>query len=232
MILLTNVLIEFDQYWGINVLAGSTRSVITTDPEMWEAYHLRHYAQTAVFSSTDRLRTFISGSPNITDSSCRAVTISQLRDLSDRGARSEAEALLFVSILGSVSRTTLLETSSVLASCRGCADPIVHFFDNIYDCGNFGCFGTSNGEAVRNAVKYNVKADITNSKGQLTDIEVAGPFLTHTLGDAADWSELADKIREKTAELFLHSFVNFILAVELPLRSQERPLKAIMVSAD
>ena len=136
------------------MLAGSTRSVITTDPEMWEAHHLRHYAQTAVFSSTDRLRTFISGSPNITDSSCRAVTISQLRDLSDRGARSEAEALLFVSILGSVSRTTLLERSSVMASCRGCGDPILHFFDNIYDCGNFGCFGTSNGEAVRNAVKY------------------------------------------------------------------------------
>ena len=62
-----------------------------------------------------------------------------------------------------------------MASCRGCSDPIVHYFNNIYDCGNFGCFGTSNGEAVRNAVKYNVKADITDSKGQLTDIEVAGP---------------------------------------------------------
>ena len=50
VLLLSNVLVELDQYWGVQVLAGSSRSVITTDPDMWEARHLRHHAHTAAFA--------------------------------------------------------------------------------------------------------------------------------------------------------------------------------------
>ena len=227
VLLLSNVLVEFDAYRAINVLAGSSRTVITTNPEMWEARLVRQHALAATFSSQDRLRTFIAGTV-FPLASCRIFTISELQELSSKGASSEAEALLYLAVMAKVTHTTLLESNSVMATCRGCGEQVTNFFEDLYDCGNFACQGGQGGHQL----KYNVKIDLKDETGQLSGLEVAGSFLLHILDEPALWAELDTATREKTASLFLEGFVRFTLAVELPLSSHARPVRMIVVSAE
>ena len=228
VLLLSNVLIEFDVYRGINVLAGSSRSVITTDPDMWEARKVRQHAQVATMSSLDRLRTYVGGSI-FTPASHRAVTVSQLQDLGQQGARTEAESLQLFSITGKVSKTTLLEPDAVMATCKGCGDIVTHFFEDYYDCNNFSCQAQGIGTSK---LAYNVKAGISDETGTLTDLEVMAPFLQHALRDPAVWAEQDSLVRDTTARLFLQGFVRFYLAVELPLANHGRPLRIAIVSVE
>ena len=226
VLLLSNVLIEFDSYRGIHVLAGSSRSVFTTDPDMWEARKLRRHAQAATMSSLDRLQTFVGGS-TFTPASHRAVTVAQIQELAQLGARTEAESLQLFSITGKVSKTTLLEQDAVMATCKGCGDTVTNFFEDLYDCGNFSCQAQGTSELT-----YNVKAGISDETGALTDLEVMAPFLQHALGDPAVWAEQESLVRDTTARLFLQGFVRFYLAVELPLANHGRPLRIVIVSAE
>ena len=230
VILLSNVLVEFDKYRGINVLAGSSRSVITVDPEMWEARHLRHHAQTATLSSQDRLRTFVAGNL-FTAAAYRPITITQLVDLGLRGATSEAEALRFVSVMGSVTGTTLLDNDSVIQICKNCGDEVTSFFEDLYDCGNFSCQGVGQDPDALQAA-FNVKVSIKDEAGELSDLQITGSFLLEILGEAAAWPNLPEGVRKTTANLFLQGFVRFFLAVELPLTSQARPMRMMIVSAE
>ena len=94
------------------------------------------HPQVATISSLDRLQTFVGGS-TFTPPSDRAITVAQIRDLSQLGARTEAESLQFFSVTGKVSKTTLLEPDAVMATCKGCGDTVTNFFEDLYDCGNF-----------------------------------------------------------------------------------------------
>ena len=73
------------------------QALITTDPNMWKARHLRRNAHTAVFAPLARLATFVACSTFLFDT---FQTVAELRHLSDRGASTEAEASLTVSVPG------------------------------------------------------------------------------------------------------------------------------------
>ena len=230
VLLLSNVLVELDQYWGVQVLAGSSRSVITTDPDMWEARHLRHHAPTAAFAPLDRLATFVSCSTFLFDT-FQQMTVAELRDLGDRGARTEAEALLTVSVLGTVTSTTLLSKDAVVTVCNGCGEPWTNLGivdgSNIFDCSNFDCkLGTGS------TLKYNITASFKDKTGELTNLEMKYDFLQPLLGDPETWAGAPTATRTTAAHLFLIGMVQFFLAVELPPTGQGRPLRIVIVSAN
>ena len=166
------------------------------------------------------------GGNTFTPPSHRAITVAQIQDLAQLGARTKAESLQLFSVTGKVSKTTLLEPEAVMATCKGCGDTVTNFFEDLYDCGNFSCQAQGASELT-----YNVKAGISDETGALTDLEVMAPFLQHALGDPAVWAQDLP-VRDTTARLFLQGFVRFYLAVELPLANHGRPLRIAIVSVE
>ena len=71
----------------------------------------------AAFAPLDRLATFVSCSTFLFDT-FQQMTVAELRDLSDRGASTEAKVLLTVSVLGTVTSTTLLSKEVVVTVCK------------------------------------------------------------------------------------------------------------------
>ena len=167
------------------------------------------------------------GGNTFTPPSHRAITVAQIQDLAQLGARTKAESLQLFSVTGKVSKTTLLEPEAVMATCKGCGDTVTNFFEDLYDCGNFSCQAQGASELT-----YNVKAGISDETGALTDLEVMAPFLQHALGDPAVRAEQDSPVRDTTARLFLQGFVRFYLAVELPLANHGRPLRIAIVSVE
>ena len=159
------------------------------------------------------------------------MTVAELRDLGDRGARTEAEALLTVSVLGTVTSTTLLSKDAVVTVCNGCGEPWTNFGivdgSNIFDCSNFDCkLGTGS------TLKYNITASFKDKTGELTNLEMKYDFLQPLLGDPESWAGAPTATRTTAAHLFLIGMVQFFLAVELPPTGQGRPLRIVIVSAN
>ena len=229
ILLLTNVKIEFDQYWQINVLSGSSRTVITVNPHILDADQLRNFSETAAFSSIQRLETYVGATlPSIARSTRRRLTVADIRQLSDKGASSEATALLCVSVLATITHTNLMDEYAVTARCRSCGWLLVAFADTT-DCENFAC--TTTATSCLPVQKYTVRAEITDPTGSLSDLMFSEVFLTELLGDPETWLKCSLKLKTRTNRL-LPDFAEIFLALELPLPSQSRPLRGMVVSAN
>ena len=229
VLLLTNVLIEFDSYRSINVIAGTSRTVITVDPDIWDTYYLRIFAQTSVFSSVQRLETFVAGTPlAAAKSASQRVTVLDIKQLCNTGAISEAEALRFVSVLAKVTFANLRDETCVTLSCRSCDWPVVEFGDTT-DCENFSCTITP---ASRLPVsKFTMSADILDATGSLSGLVVSQPFLVELLKDPESFMIQPMWVKKNCAKLISY-FAEIFLALELPLRSQVRPFRGMVISAD
>ena len=228
ILLISNVLIEFDKYWQVNVLSGSSRTVITVNPNILDAAILRDFAQSAAFSSTQRLETFVAGTvPSVATRTSKLVTVADIREMSAAGASSEATALLYVSVLAKMTFKNILDESCVTACCRGCGWQLVEFGDTT-DCDNFDCTITP---ASRLPVyKYTMTAEILDPTGPLTDLRVYENFLVELLSGPESWPTQPMRVKKNTRRL-LSNFTQIFLALELPLPSQARPLRAMIISA-
>ena len=158
------------------------------------------------------------------------MTVAELRDLGDRGARTEVEALLTVSVLGTITSTTLLSKEAVVTVCNGCGEPWTSLGivdgSTIFDCSNFDCkLGTGS------TLQYNITASFKDETGELTNLEMKYDFLQPLLGDPESWAGASTATRTTAAHLFLIGMVQFFLAVELPPTGQGRSLRIVIVSA-
>ena len=229
VVFLSNVMVEYDPYRGCNVLTGSSRSILTVQPSLWETAALQDHALSLAFSPMDRLHTFISNSHS--RAGTRTLTVEGLRQLAQVGAASEHSSLLFVDILGGFSQTNLSEDSSVSLQCTGCRGPVVELEPSVFTCELFSC-PASDGATVAAQELFTVTASVTDDTGTFDHIEVHEDFLESLTSEPGAWKVLPQRTKLTTKRLFLTIFSVVTLAVELPLRSHSRPLRVIAVDAE
>ena len=233
VVFLSNVMIEYDHYRGCNVLAGSSRSILTVQPSLWETAALQDHTLSLAFSPVDRLHTFISNSHS--RDGTRNLTVEGLRQLAQVGAASEHSSLLFVDILGRFSETNLPEASSVSLLCTGCRGPVVELEPSVFSCELFAC-PASDGATVAAEELFTVTASVTDDTGTFENIEVHEDFIESLTSEPGagpgDWKVVLQSTKLITKRLFLTIFSMVTLAVELPLRSHSRPLRMIAVDAE
>lgn len=230
VVLLSNVLIEFDPYRGINVIAGSSRSVITVDPNTWYSHELRGFAKAAAFPSVHRLETFVAGTlTSVARSTSLRLTVAEVKQLSSMGSSSEASALQIVSILAKMTFTNLLDETCVTPRCRTCGCLLIDFADTL-DCDNFSCPTTTSCSLPVH--KYTVNAAIIDPTGSLSDLLVSEAFMVELLGEPQTWVAAPSAVKVTTNKLVGEIFKEIFLALELPLHNSARPLRGIVVSAN
>ena len=229
VIFAANVMVEFDSYRGINVLAGSSRSVLTVQPSLWDTGAVRDHARALSFTPMDRLSTFVAGSHSLV--ATRLVTVQGLRQLAQVGAASEHSALLLVNISGSFSQTNLGSESTTSLQCTGCRGPVTELQAGVKVCELFNCPG-SQGWTAPAQEHFTVTADVTDETGTFEQVNVLEDFLVNACCEPKDWPGLPKVRRSNIRRLLLSIFKRVTLAVELPLRSHARPLRMIVVSAE
>ena len=232
ILLLSNVLIEWDKYWGIAVLSGSSRSVITMDPYLHDARLLRREAYFTPFSSSNRLNVFVLGNlaSTATDTT-RRLTVAEIRKLGERGVDCEASALTFVSVLASITAINLRDQDAVTPRCLECSQLVVPFSDCVFECENFDCQITADTKSYGPITKYSMRATVTDPTGSLTDLPWSDVFLVEALGDPERWPTHTPALKKTVKHLVTTGFVEIFLALEIPLFSRCRPLRIMIVSA-
>lgn len=226
VIFAANVMVEFDSYRGINVLAGSSRSVLTVQPSLWDAAAVGDHARRVYFTPMDRLNTFVAGSHSL--AATRLVTVEGLRQLAQVGAASEHSALLFVNIAAGFSETNLGSDSTTSLQCTGCRGPVTELQAGVRVCELFDCPG-SQGSSAPAQEHFTVTADVSDETGTFEKVTVLEDFLVNACCEPGAWPQMC---RSTIRRLLLSIFKRVTLAVELPLRSHARPLRMIVVSAE
>ena len=211
VIFAANFMVEFDSYRGINVLAGSSRSVVTVQPSLWDAAAVRDHARTLSFTPMDRLSTFVAGSHSL--AATRLVTVEGLRQLAQVGAASEHSALLFVNIAAGFSETNLGSDSTTSLQCTGCRGPVTELQDGVMVCELFDCPG-SQGSSAPAQEHFTVTADVTDKTVTFEKVTVLGDFLVNACCEPGAWPQMC---RSTIRRLLLSIFKLVTLAVELPL---------------
>ena len=229
VVFLANMLVEFDPYRGINVLAGSSRSVLTEQPSLWNTGTVRDHVRSISFSPIDRLSTFVAGSS--AKPLTRLLTVEGLRQLIGVGRVSDSSSLVFVNIVAGFSETNLDSETSTALQCCGCRGPVTALQEGLTVCEQFDCPG-SQGSTEPAHVHFTVTADVTDQTGTLENLEVHELFLESACGEARAWEGVSRVVRSTTRRLFLTIFKLITVAVELPLKSHATPPRMIVVSAE
>ena len=193
-------MVEFDSYRGINVLAGSSRSVLTVQPSLWDTGAVRDHARALSFTPMDRLSTFVAGSHSLV--ATRLVTVQGLRQLAQVGAASEHSALLLVNISGSFSQTNLGSESTTSLQCTGCRGPVTELQAGVKVCELFDCPG-SQGSTAPAQEHFTVTADVTDETGTLEQVNVLEDFLVNACCEPKDWPGLPKVRRSNIRRLLL-----------------------------
>ena len=227
---LADVLVEFDFYRGINVISGSSRSIITVNPNTTDAHFELSNAASSPYILLDRLNTFVAGSHGY--SGTRQVTVSELNQLAVAGVGHEREALRYFVIQAKFSTSNLLQVCTML-QCGACGGEMVALEqEGVQICQDFYC---ENPLLVPSGKVYIATADIRDETGSLTSIEVDTRFMTELCGVPEAWEAARRGTKVTTARLFGKIFSKITVAVLLPVIipgvSQRRPFQIIVATA-
>ena len=181
ILFLADVRIDWDEWRTAFILIGTSKTVITVNPDTMEAAALVRFAQLADFSSVSRLDQYVAAiQPQTVTKVVNVLNVQMMREKSV----GTLEALQVVSLYGCLSRLDLDCEDMVTLRCGRCCG-LLTGLEAV--CVSMNCedLDVSGPGPMIPSQQYYLRADVTDKTGSLSGLKVSQTFLTCNLGPAA-----------------------------------------------
>ena len=197
ILFLSDVRVDFDSWKRSFVVTFTSKSVVTVNPETKETESLQRYAASVDFSTVSRLEQF-SSSLDL-DHISRIVNIESLNHmLTQTHTSSSSDDLMAVKVFGYITRFDVDCPEAISYTCGSCSGPLRRDCGSREVCLNLECSEYNSVVDVSAPVKnFNMRADITDETGTLTNIKLFAPVLEKRLGlgTAAEFPMLSEQTK-------------------------------------
>ena len=226
ILFLADVRIDWDEWRTAFILTGTSKTVITVNPDTMEAAALVRFAQLADFSSVSRLDQFVAAIQPQTVT--KVVNVLNVQMMREKSAGTQ-EALQAVSLYGFLSRLDLDCEDTVTLRCGRCCGLLtgLEAVCVSMDCEDFNVSGP--GRMIPSQ-QYYLRADVSDETGSLSGLKVSQTFLTRNLGPAAEFARLSDQTKTAFKWQFFLRPMKITLALMLPT-SDSRTFTGMVVEA-